>query len=298
MTARTPAFALHVRSAVLVAILVAGLVAGLGVALSACGPAAPESAPVTTPAPAPIGEASSATARKDPDDQGLPRLSSVERDPRNAIAWAPLDDPDDLTVEGSVPSSRAWSTSKPLIVAAYLDTVAHGDPAVIPADHEQWIRAALSESDGEAIIALGREIPGSPGAAMTRILRSIGDTTTIAPDAFAGTMRWSVGEQVRFMAALANGRVVSAAASAFLLQQMQPIAAHRWGLGGIGASAFKPGWYRADTETRQMGIVGGHAVAIITAGDGPAVRQSDGDYAHVQQLDRLADLLARRLGEA
>jgi hypothetical protein len=268
------------------------------VVLRACGPAAPESASVSEPAPAPSGEVASATAEEDLGDRGLPDLSSVERDTRNAIAWAPLDDPDDLTIEGTVPSSRAWSTSKPLIVAAYLDTVAHGDPEVISAEHRGWIRAALSESDGDAISALGREIPGSPGSAMTRILRSIGDTTTTAPDAFAGTMRWSVGEQVRFMAALANGRVVSAAASAFLLQRMQPIAAHRWGIGGIGASAFKPGWYRADTETRQMGIVGDHAVAIITAGDGPAVRQSDGDYAHVQQLDRLADLLARRLNES
>lgn len=59
--------------------------------------------------------------------------------------------------------------------------------------------------------------------------------------------------------ALAHGRVVSAEASRFLLQQMQPIQEHRWGLGAVGASAFKPGWYRADTETRQMGILDGHA---------------------------------------
>jgi hypothetical protein len=148
----------------------------------------------------------------------------------------------------------------------------------------------------EAIAAIRDEIEGSPGEAMTRILRSIGDATTTAPDSYEGTMEWSVAEQVRFMAALGNGQVVSPGASAFLLQQMQPIPSQRWGLGAIGARAFKPGWVSAQTETRQMGIVGKYAVAIITAGEGPATRQSDGDYAHQWQLDRLAALLAERIG--
>jgi hypothetical protein len=110
-------------------------------------------------------------------------------------------------------------------------------------------------------------------------------------------MQWSIREQVRFMAALSAGRVVSRAASSYLLGTMHPIAAHRWGLGTIGADAFKGGWLRADTETRQMGIVDGYAVAIITAGDGPAVVQTDGDSAHVRQLNRLAALLAVRLAQ-
>lgn len=267
-------------------------------ALVACGSGAPEVLPLDAPtaasstAPSSSGGASrSPTHRPDPD-----ALTSLQDDTRNAIAWAPLNHPDEVTVEGSVPSSRAWSTSKPLVVAAYLDTVVGGDPTAIPGEERSWIRAALRESDGDAIAALRREIPGRPGKAMTDVLRSIGDTTTTAPDAYEGTMQWSVREQVRFMAALGNGSVVSPAASGFLLQQMQPIAAHRWGLGAIGARAFKPGWYRPDTETRQMGIVGNDAVAIITAGAGPAVRQSDGDYAHVWQINRLADLLARRIG--
>ena len=45
-------------------------------------------------------------------------------------------------------------------------------------------------------------------------------------------------ELVTFMAALSAGRVVSPAASSFLLGQMQPIGAHRWGLGRIGASSM------------------------------------------------------------
>jgi hypothetical protein len=235
------------------------------------------------------------TARPRPSPS---ELTSLHGNTRNAIAWAPLTDPDHITVEGSVPRSRAWSTSKPLVIAAYLDTAVDGDPSEIPDEELGSIREALTKSDGEAIAAIRDEIDGSPGEAMTRILRSIGDTTTTARDSYEGSMQWSVAEQVRFMAALGNGRVVSPEASAFLLQQMQPIPSQRWGLGAIGARAFKPGWVSAQTETRQMGIVGDYAVAIITAGEGPATRQSDGDYAHQWQLNRLAALLARRIGAA
>ena len=52
---------------------------------------------------------------------------------------------------------------------------------------------------------------------------------------------------------------------------------------------------RADTVTRQMGIVDGYAAAIITDAVGPAIRQSDGDSAHVRQMNRLARLLEQRL---
>ena len=75
---------------------------------------------------------------------------------------------------------------------------------------------------------------------------------------------------------------------------MQPIKAHSWGLGRIGATAYKGGWLRRTTATRQMGIVDGYAVAIITD-VGPAVVQTDGDAAHVEQMNRLARLLKQRL---
>jgi hypothetical protein len=200
-----------------------------------------------------------------------------------------------VTIEGSVPSSRAWSTSKVLVVAAFLDTVVDGDPARLTSQQREWITRALTASDASAIVALRDRIPGSPGTAITRVLRSVGDQRTVAPDRSQGSMQWSIREQVRFMAALAAGRVVSKASSAYLLRTMHPIAAHRWGLGTIGAGAFKGGWLRSYTETRQMGIVDGYAVAIITAGDGPAVVQTDGDSAHVRQMNRLAALLKTRL---
>ena len=264
-------------------------------ALTACGAAStpsPESPSISvTPTPTP-GVATESPAPTPADDES----ASLAGDTRNAIAWAPLSDPTDITVEGSVPRSRAWSTSKVLVIAAYLDTVVGGEPDAIPVHVRGWIQKALAESDNNAIDAIRREIPGSQGQAMTRILRAIGDTTTTAPDAYIGRMHWDVAEQVRFMAALGNGEVVSREASAYLLEQMQPIPEQQWGLGSIGARAFKPGWVNAQTETRQMGIVGDYAVAIITAGDGPATRQGDGDFAHERQLDRLARLFATRVG--
>ena len=216
-------------------------------------------------------------------------------DTRNALAFAPLSSPANVTIEGSVSSYKAWSTSKVLVVAAFLDTVCAGDPDRATAQQKRWISAALTASDGDAVVALRSEIPGSPGAAINSVLRSIGDVRTVAPDTSQGGMQWTIREQVRFMAALANGQVVSKASSSYLLSSMRPIGAHRWGLGTIGAGAFKGGWLRSDTVTRQMGIYDGYAVAIITDAVGPAVVQTDGDSAHVQQMNRLATVLKARL---
>jgi hypothetical protein len=75
---------------------------------------------------------------------------------------------------------------------------------------------------------------------------------------------------------------------------MRPITAHRWGLGTVGATTFKGGWLRQGRVTRQLGLLGSHAVAISTD-QGPVVRQTDGDSAHVRAMDDLAAPLAARL---
>ena len=129
---------------------------------------------------------------------------------------------------------------------------------------------------------------------MTAVLRSIGDDETVAPDSYEGLMPWSAREQVRFVAALDAGEVVSAATSAYLVETMRPIKAHRWGLGTVGATTFKGGWLRQGRVTRQLGLLDSYAVAIITD-QGPVVRQTDGDSAHVRAMDDLAELLAARL---
>ena len=242
----------------------------------------------------PVKPKPSSTAATPKPSAAKPR-TSLKGDTNDAFAFAPLSNPGNVTVEGSVSSYKAWSTSKVLVVAAFLDTACDGDPAKASAQQKRWVTAALTASDMNAVIALREDIPGSPGAAITKVLRSIGDTRTVAPDASQGGMQWTIREQVRFMAALSSGRVVSKAASAYILSSMRPIAAHRWGLGTIGAGAFKGGWLRSDTVTRQMGIVDGYAVAIITDAVGPAVRQTDGDSAHVEQMNYLAKVLDRRL---
>jgi hypothetical protein len=244
-------------------------------------------APTVKPKQAPKPSAAKPSAAK--------LRTSLKGDTNDAFAFAPLSNPGNVTVEGSVSSYKAWSTSKVLVVAAFLDTVCAGDPGKATAQQKRWVTAALTASDMNAVIALRDAIPASPGAAITRVLRSVGDSRTSAPDASQGGMQWTIREQVRFMAALNSGRVVSKASSAYILSSMRPIAAHRWGLGTIGAGPFKGGWLRSDTVTRQMGIVNGYAVAIITDAQGPAVLQSDGDSAHVAQMNYLAKVLQRRL---
>ena len=190
--------------------------------------------------------------------------------------------------------SQAWSTSKVLVAAAFLETTADGDPGAVSAANRRLIAAALQSSDADAVRSLRQQIPGRPGRAMTAVLRSIGDDETVAPDSYEGLMPWSVREQVRFVAALDAGEVVSAATSAYLLETMRPIKAHRWGLGTVGATTFKGGWLRQGRVTRQLGLLDSYAVAIVTD-RGPVVRQSDGDAAHVRAMDDLAELLAARL---
>lgn len=301
------------RPWVWVSLIVLVLAAACGVDGSAARPEADRSAPTTLPSPtgpsSPPTSSRPSSAQPTITDPGEPATTGAERptktatpkppsltgDRRNAIAFAALDDPAEVTVEGRVSSSPAWSTSKVLVVAAFLETSAGGDPDQVSRSNRRLIKAALTESDADAVVAIRNQIPGRPGPAMTEVLRSIGDKTTVAPDNYQGLMPWSIREQVRFMGALANGKVVSRDSSAYLLESMRPIPEHAWGLGTIGATAYKGGWLRSDTVTRQMGIVDGYAVAIITDGVGPAVRQSDGDSAHVRQLNRLARMLEKRL---
>lgn len=293
----------------------AALLGAIGLLLAGCGDV-PDASPAATATATPAPSAATPTARaapKGPTPSATPARTAT-RTPRptpscpakvparlsltgehdRAFAFAPLDDPADVTVEGETSGAQAWSTSKVLVVAAFLDTTADGDPDAVSAADRRLIVAALTRSDGDAVRALRQQIPGRPGRAMTAVLRSIGDTSTTAPDTLEGTMPWSVREQVRFMVALHDGDVVSAATSAYLLDAMHPIAQHRWGLGSVGARSFKGGWLRQGRVTRQLGLLNGYAVAIITD-RGPVVRQTDGDSAHVEAMDELAAVLAARL---
>ncbi len=242
----------------------------------------------------PAGSAGPATPARAAAAAAAPNLRT---DRRNAWAFAPLACPDRVTVEGRVRAQPAWSTSKVLVAAAFVQTVGRGDPARLTARQRGWVAQSLQRSDMSSLLAMSAAIPGGQARPMTAILRSIGDRTTVPPERRAGLMPWTIREQVRFAAALSAGRVVNRATSRYLLAAMRPMREHAWGLGRIGATAFKGGWLRGNTQTRQMGIVRGYAVAIITDAVGPAVRQSDGDSAHVTQMNQLATLLSARLAQ-
>lgn len=286
---------------------IAGLSATL--ALGACGRGGSAGEPPTTAsAPAPVSQAHSETATTIPTSPqaptytptpgapatATPQLPSLTGETRNTWAFAPLADPGDVVVEGMATSQRAWSTSKVLVVAAFLQVTGATSRDQLSAANADALTRALDESHMLSLLQLRSQVPDR-AAVMTGILRSIGDESTVAPGTKEGRMEWTVQEQVRFMAALGSGRVVSEAASELLLAHLTPVASQRWGLGTIGARAYKGGWLTAESETRQMGIVGDHAVAILTKGIGPAVLQSDNDYAHVEQLNILAGMLQERL---
>ncbi len=270
----------------------------VGVLVAGCS-SAPATDLITPPAPVPASSASpspSPTLSVSPSpSKTVKPVPSLQGDTRNAIAFAPLDNPRHVTVEGNVDSTAAWSTSKVLVIMAFIKEVGGGDPANLTQEQRDLINLALSESDMDALLAIRGQIPGGSGAPMTEILRSVGDDRTTAPDIREGLMEWSIKDQVKFMAALHNGDVVSPAASRYVLKHMQPVKSESWGLGTIGASAFKGGWLEPYTVTRQMGIVGDYAVAIITDGVGPAELQIDDDYAHVKQMNKLARILKKHL---
>ena len=98
-------------------------------------------------------------------------MASLVDDTSNAFAFAPLRDPDRITVEGSVSSYPAWSTSKVLVVAAFL-TPSWTRTQPTPARRVELISRVLRESDAGPPPLLD-EIP-DPTEAMTWVLRNIG----------------------------------------------------------------------------------------------------------------------------
>ena len=178
------------------------------------------------------------------------------------IAWLDLSQPNPVdqpntaaepTVFGEVKTTSPWSTIKVLIIAAYLKR--QGGAGA----QEQNIVNALTNSDNEAIMAV--KVAGGTDEEMSKtmeeILASIGDkeTDVILSEGTQGgkATKWSFASQVKFMAALRQGKIVDKQTSDYILAKMTP--AQTWGLGQIGATTYKPGWGEIGEETRQMGLV-------------------------------------------
>ena len=146
------------------------VVAGVGFAsLLIFRPDSPETVDVTvaSPTPTPTSESitpepevsETPTAEPQPEKPCRPKLGDS-----NAIVYAPLDRSRDLTRFGSVADTRAWSTSKVLVVLAYIKTVGDGDPKNLSEDDQQLMRAALQSSDMNALLTLRGRITGGSGA--------------------------------------------------------------------------------------------------------------------------------------
>lgn len=84
---------------------------------------------------------------------------SLEGDPHNTWAFAPLADPDAVVVEGTAATQRAWSTSKVLVLAAFLQHRGVTELSQLEEGESTAFRRALSESDMESLLALRRQIP-------------------------------------------------------------------------------------------------------------------------------------------
>lgn len=196
---------------------------------------------------------------------------------------------------GGPEDPRAWSTLKPLLAAAVLSDAPKDG---LSPDEADWLTAALSWSDNDAAAMLLSDLAdrhGSLEAGAARaddLLRRAGDgTTTVVPDPESmGDTAWPLVEQARFWSALASGCLLDADGTATLLDLLGHVVEEQaWGLGRIGASAYKGGWELAEDGTwlvRQVGLVpvGDGAAVVAMAMRGPA-----GDLAEVTPaLDQIA----------
>ena len=130
--------------------------------LAHCEPDHCDRPTTSSPRPPPSSTATPSCPAAVPDRLSL---SGVQG---RSFAFAPLDDPDDVTVEGRVSGSQAWSTSKVLVAAAFLDTTADGDPDAVSAANRRLIAAALQSLRRRRRTVPASADPGPPGAGHDR----------------------------------------------------------------------------------------------------------------------------------
>lgn len=210
------------------------------------------------------------------------------------LAYAPLDDPDQIGVIGSWLTGPAWSTIKvPLALALLRDGVSVNST----------MRSAITSSDNAAAESIWEELGGGPVAAgkVQAVLAEAGDPLTVVPSerrraefSVFGQTDWSLTDQARFLARVACD--VGAAPVTDLMGEIVP--GQRWGLGTIENTYFKGGWGPGIDGlylVRQLGVVptrtGQVAVAVA------AVSDSGGFGDGTAALDRVAGWLKDHLGE-
>jgi hypothetical protein len=186
---------------------------------------------------------------------------------------------------GTWSSGVAWSTSKvPLVIAALRAGVGTGE----------LVSLTITQSDNAAAEELWSWL-GDPSDAARRVsavIREAGDAATVVESrrlregytAF-GQTRWSLADQARFAAGLAQ--VPEASPVIDLMGSLG--SEHRWGLAAKGFAA-KGGWgpgLADDYLVRQFGIV---PTPSGTVGVAIAAEVHDGEYeAGVDVVNRLAE---------
>ena len=186
---------------------------------------------------------------------------------------------------GTWSSGVAWSTSKvPLVIAALR----------VGVGSHQLVSQTIAQSDNAAAEELWSRLgdPVSAARQVSAVIREAGDAATVVESrrlregytAF-GQTRWSLADQARFAAGLAQ--VAEASPVVDLMRGLTTD--HRWGMAAKGFAA-KGGWGPSladDYLVRQFGIV---PTASGTVGVAIAAEVHDGEYeAGVDVVNRLAD---------
>jgi hypothetical protein len=236
--------------------------------------------PQAAPAPVPARHhhhAHAATGALDPAALG----SSFERfaaSQRGAVgvALAPLGGGPVLTF-GSLQVGHAWSTMKVPVLTTVLAELEQRNGR-LGAQGRDLATRALEASDNSAAEGLFSGLEQSDGglvaasSAVQGTLRRAGDGDTVintAPNSGGfttwGQSEWSATGEVMFYRALANGCLLSAQDTGYVLDLMRNVESdQRWGAGSAGITssvpvAFKGGWGPEDGAgylVRQSAIVG------------------------------------------
>jgi hypothetical protein len=188
-----------------------------------------------------------------------------------------------MEVLGGDPAMQAMSTSKVLILSALLRE--RGGVTNLTAGQSALARAAITESDNDAILALFSDLETDQGGLLgassysTNLLRQVGDNnTTVAtappPPGYAttfGQTLWTPTEEVRFFRALALGCVLRPTDTHYVLGLMHEIEpSESFGLGSAGFAhvAFKGGWGPEAGGlygVRQTGVIGSGDAGVVVA---------------------------------
>lgn len=196
----------------------------------------------------------------------------------SGIAWMKVDPKVSLRSSvafGELQSIPAYTTIAPLVVAAYLKR------KDVAGQQDSNITLALRDLNNEALV----NVLNAGGSreeminTMTEILKSYGDSETNVVIKDGGVVGqdtiWSFGNQVLFLSALSEGKIVSKANSDYIISKMNsPI---KWGMGVLNSSSFTSGWGLVGQTTRQMGIsiLGDGSYYVVAFGNSKSATAPD-----------------------